>query len=208
MNQSKNIFNKIWPWGWENNRTLKRTYCWRKSNSGPKSGIHSLPFYFSSTCHIGSIWSKYSTEIVGNRHFRSTSGETSDKEFTAWNFRGSPREHFFDIMTMSQDMDETDLFGEKLPKKAQLLNPSDRIQLFKIVCSDMPVRTNFWVCGSLILKVPFEELEFWADNFGLNNVPFFSKWLILGVISLNCLLLYEDVYSTRMNLRVYIHPIL
>ena len=36
-----------------------------------------------------------------------------------------------------------------------------------------------------------------------DNVWIFLKLLILGVISLNCLLLYEDVYSTRMNLRVY-----
>ena len=83
------------------------------------------------TCRIGWIWSKYTTEIDEYRHFRSTSGKTSDKKFTqtksiapndaTWNFKGSPCEQFFDTMTTSQDMDEIVLFGKKLPKKAQLL---------------------------------------------------------------------------------------
>ena len=37
------------------------------------------------------------------------------------NFRGSLYEQFFDTMTTSQNTDEIDLFGKKLPKKAQVL---------------------------------------------------------------------------------------
>ena len=46
--------------------------------------------------------------------------KTPIKKFARKIFGGSPREQFFDTMTTSQDMNEIDLFGEKLSKKAQL----------------------------------------------------------------------------------------
>ena len=46
--------------------------------------------------------------------------------------RGSPCEQFFDTMITSQDMDEIDLFGEKLSKKSEtvyIFYPSPSIEL-------------------------------------------------------------------------------
>ena len=45
---------------------------------------------------------------------------------------GSPWEQFFDTTATSQDMDENDLFGKRLPKKAQLLKFIILFLLYKV----------------------------------------------------------------------------
>ena len=47
-------------------------------------------------------------------------------------FMGSPWEQFFDTTATSQDMDENDLFGKRLPKKAQLLKFIILFLLYKV----------------------------------------------------------------------------
>ena len=134
-------------------------------------------------------------EIDKYRHFRSTSGKTSDKKITqinfiapndaSWNFRGSPCEQFFNTMNTSQDMD---LFGKKLPQKNAIVNwsfifetKSQFVLSTKTIWTGKDEEENFWFCVdsnskttqniqiSMLLKVRERVQPFHQCPTGIDN---------------------------------------